>query len=67
MLVVPIFGTGKRLAMGIKNRYCRMRHRMNVFSDELTTYSKIKAVTASSEMPGQGFVCVEPGYPARIL
>jgi putative ABC transport system permease protein len=29
---------------------------MNTFSDELTSYSKINAVTASSEMPGQGFV-----------
>jgi putative ABC transport system permease protein len=29
---------------------------MNTFAAELTRYSKIRAVTASSEMPGQGFV-----------
>jgi len=54
MLVVPLFGTGA-FSFGVKMD-TGVRHRMNRFSDELTAYSKIKAVTASSEMPGQGLV-----------
>ena len=54
MIIVPMYGTGA-FSFGLKMD-TGMRHRMNNFSDELTTYSRIKAVTASSEMPGQGFV-----------
>ncbi|HTB27108.1 MAG TPA: FtsX-like permease family protein, partial [Puia sp.] len=54
MLVVPIFGTGA-FSYGQKVD-SSMRRRMNVFYDELSSYSKINAVTASSEMPGQGFI-----------
>jgi len=54
MLVVPIFGTGA-FSYGIKVDSA-IRHHMITFSDELSSYSKIKGVTASSEMPGQGFV-----------
>jgi putative ABC transport system permease protein len=54
MLVVPIFGTGA-FSFGLQIDGI-MRRRMNAFSDELNAYSRIKAVTASSEMPGQGFV-----------
>ncbi len=54
MLVVPIFGTGA-FSFGQKVD-SSMRRRMNVFYDELSSYSKINAVTASSEMPGQGFI-----------
>ncbi len=54
MLVVPIFGTGA-FSFGIKVD-SGIRHRMNTFANELTAYNKIKAVTASSEMPGQGFL-----------
>ncbi len=54
VLVVPIFGTG---AFSFGNVIdTGMRHRMNIFYDRLNAYSKIKSVTASSEMPGQGFV-----------
>jgi putative ABC transport system permease protein len=54
MLVVPIFGTGA-FSFGQKID-SSMRRRMNVFYDELRSYNKINAVTASSEMPGQGFI-----------
>ena len=53
MLVVPIFGTGA-FSFGLGSTHS-IRHRMNTFADELTRYSQNKAVTASSEMPGQGF------------
>lgn len=54
MVVVPIYGTGA-FSFG-QAVDAAMRRRMNAFSDELVKYNKIKAVTASSEMPGQGFV-----------
>jgi putative ABC transport system permease protein len=54
MLVVPIFGTGA-FSFGQKVD-SSVRRRMNVFYDELRSYTKINAVTASSEMPGQGFI-----------
>jgi putative ABC transport system permease protein len=54
MLVIPIFGTGA-LSFGQKVD-SPLRRRMNIFYDELSSYSKINAVTASSEMPGQGFI-----------
>ena len=54
MLVVPIFGTGA-FSFGLKVD-SSMRRRMNIFYNELSSCSKINAVTASSEMPGQGFV-----------
>jgi putative ABC transport system permease protein len=63
MLVVPIFGSGA-FSYGLQID-AAMRHRMISFSDELKTYSKIRDVTASSEMPGQGFVrglIVPQGY-----
>jgi putative ABC transport system permease protein len=63
MLVVPIFGSGA-FSYGLQID-AAMRHRMIGFSDELKTYSKIRDVTASSEMPGQGFVrglIVPQGY-----
>ncbi len=54
MLVVPIFGSGA-FSFGTQIDSA-VRHRMNTFAQDLTAYSKIKSVTASSEMPGQGFV-----------
>jgi putative ABC transport system permease protein len=54
MLVVPIFGTGAFSYGSVID--AAMRQRMNAFSEELTKFSKIKSVTASSEMPGQGFL-----------
>ena len=66
MLVVPIFGTGA-FSFGLQID-AAMRHRMNLFSDELTAYNRIVAVTASSEMPGQGYVrglIIPQGYSER--
>jgi len=66
MLVVPIFGTGA-FSFGLQID-AAMRRRMNTFSDELTAYNRINAVTASSEMPGQGFVrglIIPQGYSER--
>ncbi len=54
VVVVPIFGTGA-FSFGITIDTA-VRHRMNNFYDELSKYPRIKSVTASSEMPGQGFV-----------
>jgi putative ABC transport system permease protein len=54
MLVVPIFGTGA-FSFGQKVD-SSMRRRMNIFCNELGSYSRVNAVTASSEMPGQGFI-----------
>jgi putative ABC transport system permease protein len=54
MLVVPIFGTGAFSYGSVIHG--PMRQRMNSFANELTKFSKIKSVTASSEMPGQGFL-----------
>ncbi|HEX4372631.1 MAG TPA: FtsX-like permease family protein, partial [Puia sp.] len=54
LLVVPIFGSG---AFSYGNQVdSSMRRRMNQFAAELKNYSKINGVTASSEMPGQGFL-----------
>ncbi|HSZ87548.1 MAG TPA: FtsX-like permease family protein, partial [Puia sp.] len=54
LLVVPIFGSG---AFSYGNQVdSSMRRRMNQFAAELKDYSKINGVTASSEMPGQGFL-----------
>ena len=64
MLVVPIFGTGA-FSFGISIDTA-VRRKMNVFYNELNAYSKIKGVTSSSEMPGQGFVA-RTHYPARLL
>ena len=54
MLVVPIFGTGAFSYGSVID--APMRQRMNAFADELRKFPKIKSVTASSEMPGQGFL-----------
>jgi len=54
MLVVPIFGTGAFSYGSVIDG--PMRQRMNSFANELTKFSRIKSVTASSEMPGQGFL-----------
>jgi putative ABC transport system permease protein len=54
MLVVPIFGSGA-FSYGQKVD-SSVRRRMNNFYDALSGYSKINSVTASSEMPGQGFL-----------
>ena len=54
VVVVPIFGTGA-FSFGISIDTA-VRRRMNTFYNELNAYSKINGVTASSEMPGQGFV-----------
>ncbi len=54
MLVVPIFGSGA-FSFGQKVD-SSMRRRMNLFYDALGSFNKINAVTASSEMPGQGFI-----------
>jgi putative ABC transport system permease protein len=54
MLVVPIFGSGA-FSYG-QQVDSSVRRRMNLFYDELRTYPAIEAVTASSEMPGQGFL-----------
>jgi putative ABC transport system permease protein len=54
VVVVPIFGTG---AFSYGNTIdTAVRHRMNIFYDDLNAYPKIKSVTATSEMPGQGLV-----------
>jgi putative ABC transport system permease protein len=54
VLVVPIFGSGaSSLGYGVDGP---MRKRMNTFAGELTKFSKIKAVTAASSLPGQGSV-----------
>jgi len=52
MLVVPLFGKG---ATGFTDIDSSMSQHIKLFSDELSTLSKIKSVTAASEMPGQGF------------
>ncbi|HVS92576.1 MAG TPA: ABC transporter permease [Mucilaginibacter sp.] len=54
MLVVPIFGSGgysfgQQIDSG-------MRRKINTFYDELNRHSKVKSVSAASQMPGQGFV-----------
>jgi putative ABC transport system permease protein len=54
MLVVPIFGKGAFSYGSVIDG--AMRQRMITFSNELTKFPKIKSVTASSEMPGQGFL-----------
>lgn len=54
IVVVPIFGTGA-FSFGIYVD-TGVRHRMNTFYNELSAYPRVKSVTASSEMPGQGFV-----------
>jgi putative ABC transport system permease protein len=54
MLVVPLFGLGA-FSYGLVVD-SSMRRRMNQFSAELRNYSKINEVTASSEMPGHGFL-----------
>jgi len=54
MLVVPIFGSGA-FSFG-RQVDSSVRRRMNLFYDELGSYPRINAVTASSEMPGQGFL-----------
>jgi putative ABC transport system permease protein len=54
MLIVPIFGSGA-FSYGQKVD-SSVRRRMNNFYDALSGYSKINSVTASSEMPGQGFL-----------
>jgi putative ABC transport system permease protein len=54
MLVVPIFGSG---AFSFGHPVdSSIRRRMYLFYDELGSNPKINAVTASSEMPGQGFL-----------
>jgi putative ABC transport system permease protein len=54
MLIVPIFGSGA-FSYGQKLD-SSVRRRMNTFYDVLRSYNKINSVTASSEMPGQGFL-----------
>jgi putative ABC transport system permease protein len=54
ILTVPIFGSGA-FSYGIQID-SSMSRRITSFSNELSTYSRIKAVTESSQMPGQGFV-----------
>lgn len=54
MLVVPIFGSGA-FSFG-RQVDSSVRRRMYIFYDKLGAYPKIEAVTASSEMPGQGFL-----------
>ncbi len=54
MLIVPIFGSGA-FSYGQKVD-SSVRRRMNNFYDALSSYNKINSVTASSEMPGQGFL-----------
>jgi len=54
IVVVPIFGSGaSSIGYGVDGP---MRQRMNTFANELTKFSKIKAVTAASALPGQGAV-----------
>jgi len=55
MLVVPVFGSGTSSGLG-NGVDGAMRKRMNAFVNELTRNSKIKAVTAASAMPGQGYI-----------
>ncbi len=54
MLVVPIFGSGA-FSFG-RQVDSSVRRRMYLFYDDLGSNPKINAVTASSEMPGQGFL-----------
>jgi putative ABC transport system permease protein len=54
VLVVPIFGSGA-FSYGIQVD-SSMRRRMNQFAAAARSYSRINEVTASSEMPGQGFI-----------
>jgi putative ABC transport system permease protein len=54
VIVVPIFGrSASSISFGVDGP---MRQRMNTFSNECTKFSKIQAVTATSAMPGNGFV-----------
>jgi putative ABC transport system permease protein len=54
IMTVPIFGSG---ASSIDYSVdAGLRQRMNAFTDELLKYSRVEAATASSELPGQGFV-----------
>ncbi len=54
MITVPVFGTGSSsIGYGVD---AAMRQRMNSFTNELLKLSRIKAATAASGLPGQGFV-----------
>jgi putative ABC transport system permease protein len=54
MVTVPIFGTGSSsIGYGVD---MPMRQRMNLFTSELLKFSAIRAATAASGLPGQGFV-----------
>jgi putative ABC transport system permease protein len=54
VLTIPIFGSGASiLTYGVDGP---MRQRMNAFCAELKSGSGVKDITASSEMPGAGFV-----------
>ncbi len=66
MVTVPIFGTGaSSIGYGVD---APMRQRMNVFTNELLKYTRIKAATAASGLPGQGFVrglVIPQGYSGK--
>ena len=54
MVTVPIFGSGSStIGYGVDSS---IRRRMILFTNELKQYSRIKAATAASALPGQGFV-----------
>jgi putative ABC transport system permease protein len=54
ILTVPIFGSG---ASSIDYSVDpNLRQRMNSFTEELLKYSRVEAATATSDLPGQGFV-----------
>jgi putative ABC transport system permease protein len=54
MVTVPIFGSGSStIGFGVDSA---IRRRMNLFTTELKQYGRIKAATAASALPGQGFV-----------
>jgi putative ABC transport system permease protein len=54
MLIVPIFGSGA-FSYGQKVD-SSVRRRMNLFYDKLNSFNRVQGITASSEMPGQGFL-----------
>jgi len=54
VVAVPLFGSGSSsIGYGVD---IAMRQRMNLFTEKLMRNTRIKAATAASALPGQGFV-----------
>jgi putative ABC transport system permease protein len=66
MVTVPIFGSGaSSIGYGVD---APIRQRMIVFTNELLKYYRIKAASAASGLPGQGFVrglVIPQGYSGK--